>query len=150
MRWATPRPQSNSSFCFPASTRILGPNRSIIGAGEPVPKRVTFRSWAGADPAKAAVGSNSKTPAHQRCLLGARFIRQSSPLSFQRVYTLQEPTPDNCGYRAQLTPISSAMRLYYRQPAHVATQVFAAPWTRRFSMNRRQKGGYPKRDSGKP
>ena len=36
-----PRPASNRNFCSPASTRMLGPNRFITGAGVPVPSSVT-------------------------------------------------------------------------------------------------------------
>ena len=40
-RCKAPRPASNSNFWPPTSTRVLGPNRSSVGGGAPVPRRVT-------------------------------------------------------------------------------------------------------------
>src|SRR6478609_3574627 len=56
-----PRPQSNSSFSFPASTRMLGPKRSITGRGAPVPKSVTLRFCEVAGGAKATAAMRSQT-----------------------------------------------------------------------------------------
>jgi len=73
MRWVAARPQSNRRCCFPASTRMLGPKRSILGCGEPVPRRVTFKSCAVEDPARVMHEDNSKTLVHHGCLLMAGF-----------------------------------------------------------------------------
>src|SRR5438034_11578213 len=43
-RMGTPRPASKSSFLFPASTSVLGPNRAGSGIGVPVPSNVTLKS----------------------------------------------------------------------------------------------------------
>ncbi len=45
-RWMAPRPVSKRNAVCPASTRALGPNRSIFGAGDPVPSSVTL-NWGG-------------------------------------------------------------------------------------------------------
>src|SRR4029077_7999557 len=117
MRWVAPRPQSNSSFCFPASTRILGPNRSMLGPGEPVPRRVTFRPCAGAEGTRPALASNSKTPVHQGCLLGARFIGKSSPVSFLGVYTLYRAAfRITVDIETSTPPISSVIVIHLSAP----------------------------------
>src|SRR5258705_1217814 len=42
-----PRPASKMNFCAPTSTSVLGPKRSKLGGGAPVPRSVTRkRSWA--------------------------------------------------------------------------------------------------------
>jgi len=72
LRRAAPRSQSNSNFSVPASTNMLGPKRSIRGAGQPVLRSVTVRPrvWGGACPcahaAKAAVATSSKTSFRHR------------------------------------------------------------------------------------
>src|SRR6202166_425330 len=143
MRWVAPRPQSNSSFCFPASTRILGPNRSMLGAGEPVPRIVTFRPCAGAGGTRPALTSNSKTPVHQGCLLGARFIGKSSPLELSgSLHALLSRLPDNCGYRDQHTANRLGHTAVFTDNLHMwqpsSSSFICAHWSRRFSMTHRQ------------
>src|SRR6266481_8764055 len=41
-----PRPTSNNSRSFPASTSVAAPNRSVAGNGTPVPSSVTLKSCA--------------------------------------------------------------------------------------------------------
>src|SRR6185312_15563499 len=65
-----PRPQSNSSFSFPASTRMLGPKRSITGRGAPVPKSVTLRFCEDAGAARAMAAMRSQTAFGRRPLPG--------------------------------------------------------------------------------
>lgn len=48
---------------------MLGPKRSILGCGEPVPKRVTFKVCAGAAKAKAAIEISAKRLLRHGCLL---------------------------------------------------------------------------------
>ena len=61
---------------------MLGPKRSILGCGEPVPRRVTFKSCAFDDVARVIPASNSKMLVHPECLLVAVFIRRISPFGF--------------------------------------------------------------------
>src|SRR5262245_39651114 len=48
-----PRPTSNNSRSFPASTSVAAPNRSVVGNGVPVPSSVTLKSCAQAAYVKA-------------------------------------------------------------------------------------------------
>src|SRR5262249_18104269 len=48
-----PRPTSNTSRSFPASTSVAAPNRSVVGNGVPVPSSVTLKSCAHAAGVKA-------------------------------------------------------------------------------------------------
>src|SRR5262245_31545646 len=48
-----PRPTSNNSRSFPASTSVAAPNRSVVGNGVPVPSSVTLKSCAQAADVKA-------------------------------------------------------------------------------------------------
>src|SRR5262245_29367994 len=48
-----PRPTSNNSRSFPASTSVAAPNRSVAGNGVPVPSSVTLKSCAQAADVKA-------------------------------------------------------------------------------------------------
>src|SRR5690349_5926602 len=48
-----PRPTSNNSRSFPASTSVAAPNRSVAGNGTPVPSNVTLKSCAQAADVKA-------------------------------------------------------------------------------------------------
>src|SRR5262245_65662214 len=48
-----PRPTSNNSRSFPASTSVAAPNRSVAGNGTPVPSSVTLKSGAHAADVKA-------------------------------------------------------------------------------------------------
>ena len=43
-RMVAPRPASIRSFWSPASMSVLGPNRSGLGIGTPVPSNVTLKS----------------------------------------------------------------------------------------------------------
>jgi hypothetical protein len=42
--WLAPRPQSKRKYCPLASTKVLGPNLSMLGRGVPVPKSVILIS----------------------------------------------------------------------------------------------------------
>src|SRR5262245_15501665 len=48
-----PRPTSNNSRSFPASTSVAAPNRSVTGNGVPVPSSVTLKSCAQAADVRA-------------------------------------------------------------------------------------------------
>jgi len=60
-----PRPQSINNFSGPASTKMLGPNRSTTGIGLPVPSRVTFNSW---PPMLTDMSRSSRADATGECI----------------------------------------------------------------------------------
>jgi hypothetical protein len=75
-RIAAPRPQSNSNFSPPTSTRIAEPNRSALGKGVPVPSSVTLIT--GADMAMPTLlNINKQSPILINRIKHFTFLRKS-------------------------------------------------------------------------
>src|SRR5579884_1460508 len=118
MRCAAPRPQSNSSFFSPASTKILGPNRSIRGCGEPVPRSVTLRFWPDAATESTANKINEIEHARDERMSEILIREESSPdlsspqrvqvgvTSLLRSLTLARPTSGRKLLKTRLRPIA--------------------------------------------
>src|SRR6185369_2195764 len=65
-RMVQPRPQSKTNFSDPASTRVLGPNRSGSGFGVDVPSSVTLNSAVGSGPCDDTCAITAATPVNVR------------------------------------------------------------------------------------
>src|SRR4029450_3250021 len=67
-----PRPASTMNFSFPTSMSVLGPKRSILGGGAPLPKRVTRKRsrdvWAMNSPKRRGIDCLAKANSYHSLL----------------------------------------------------------------------------------